>query len=302
MDATGGVEAETRTSLGAGASGTDDRAVAAASSSSCPDCKENLLGDYCHACGEKRVDARDLSVKHFAKDAVQELTNLDSKLLRTVTGLLLKPGFLTLEWLAGRRNRYLKPLNLCLGIFAITIFAYSAYKPVSTYDFGRLVEADKTGNVVKLIDKWAARKNIPRDMFVDMVSEKWQKHISWLQILVVIFIALLLKLIFIFSGRYFVEHLVFSLHLVSFSFLVVVLLWPVYLVVGVDPTPRSQLLASGVWLIYIAYLFMALRAVYKLKVFKTLLLSIIVFVGYFVSYVLVYLTAIIVALVHAVKF
>ena len=30
------------------------------------------MGDYCHRCGEKRVDARDLSVKHFVAEATQE--------------------------------------------------------------------------------------------------------------------------------------------------------------------------------------------------------------------------------------
>ncbi|HWW74758.1 MAG TPA: hypothetical protein VNZ44_05130, partial [Pyrinomonadaceae bacterium] len=50
----------------------------------CPNCGAPLAGDYCHACGEKRPEARDLSVRHFLRDAAQELTSLDSKLFRTL--------------------------------------------------------------------------------------------------------------------------------------------------------------------------------------------------------------------------
>lgn len=268
----------------------------------CLTCGAALVGNYCHNCGEKRADARRLSVKHFMGEAVQELTSLDSKLFRTVKLLLFKPGFLTLEWLAGRRKPYVKPLNLCLAVFALTIFAYSAYKPVSTYDFGRVVSVSGNGNLVQLLDKWAARKNISRDMLIDNISDKWQSHISLVQILVVVALALMLQLIFLFSHRYFVEHLIFSLHFVSFTFFFVVLLWPVYFLVGIEPTPRSQLLASGVWLIFITYLFLAVKRVYKLRLFKTILLSATILVGYLAGYIMVYSAALLTALIHVVKF
>ena len=109
--------------------------------SSCPNCGEALAGDYCHRCGEKHPEARDLSVRHFVGEAVQELSSVEhSKLFHTLLALLFRPGLLTLEWVAGRRSRYLKPLNLCLGVFAVTLFAYSVYKPVSMYDLRNFVE------------------------------------------------------------------------------------------------------------------------------------------------------------------
>src|SRR5438067_10513117 len=103
--------------------------------SSCPNCGEALVGDYCHRCGEKHLEGRDLSVRHFLHEAAQELTSVEhSKLFHTLLALLVRPGLLTNEWIAGRRKRYLKPLNLCLGVFAVSLFAYSVYRPVSMYD------------------------------------------------------------------------------------------------------------------------------------------------------------------------
>src|ERR1044072_2585558 len=85
----------------------------------CPEWEETRGGDFCHACGEKRREARDLSTRYFFSETAQELTSVEhSKLFHTIWALLFRPGFLTNEWIAGRRRRYLKPLNLCLGILA----------------------------------------------------------------------------------------------------------------------------------------------------------------------------------------
>src|SRR5213082_3441973 len=45
--------------------------------SSCPNCGEALVGDYCHRCGEKHLEGRDLSVRHFLHEAAQELTSVE---------------------------------------------------------------------------------------------------------------------------------------------------------------------------------------------------------------------------------
>src|SRR5256714_6353162 len=106
----------------------------------CPNCGEALVGDYCHRCGENHLESRDLSVRHFLDEAAQELTSVEhSKLFHTLLALLVRPGLLTNEWIAGRRRRYLKPLNLFLGVFAVSLFAYSVYRPVSMYDLRNFV-------------------------------------------------------------------------------------------------------------------------------------------------------------------
>ncbi len=66
--------------------------------------------------------------------------------------------------------------------------------------------------------------------------------------------------------------------------------------------PRSQLLGSGVWLLIVTYLFFAVRAVYRLKWVRALVVSFLLLAGYFISYVVVYAAALIIAMVHAVKF
>ena len=60
----------------------------------CANCGTELIGDYCHACGQRQVAADDLSVVAFLTRVGHELAHLDFKTLRAL-GALLRPGYLT---------------------------------------------------------------------------------------------------------------------------------------------------------------------------------------------------------------
>lgn len=264
----------------------------------CPSCGEHLMGDFCHRCGEKWPESRDLTLRHFFTEAAQELTSVEhSKLFHTIWAVLFRPGFLTNEWIAGRRRIYLKPLNLYLGIFALSLFAYSAYKPVSTYDLEHLLAQQNNGDALKVFDRFAAKKHTDRSTVMDRVSEKWQRFMSLSPLLLVGGFALVLSVVFLFLRRYFVEHLVFSMHFISFSTLMLVLLWPVYFFIGIKQGGVNILVAIAKWLLDIVYVFFAVRAVYGLSTRRTLLASLLFVVGYFACYMLVLVGALVLAII-----
>lgn len=274
--------------------------AAGATDGACPECGTALVSDYCHGCGAKRPEARDLSVRHFFSEAAQELTSVEhSKLFHTIRALLFRPGFLTLEWIAGRRRRYLKPLNLCLGILAVSLFAYSVYKPVSTYDLETLLAQNGQPETRAPIERLAAKKRMEVSVLFDRISDKWQRYMSLSPLLIVGAFALVLQLVFIFSRRYFVEHLVFSMHFVSFSTLTVVMLWPVYFFIGIRQGPANIAIAILKWSLDIVYMFFAVRAVYGLRPVRTLLASVLLVAGYFIGYMLILMTALVAATVSA---
>lgn len=274
------------------------RDVEARESRECPNCGTALAGDFCHGCGEKRPEARDLSVRRFFGEAAQELTSVEhSKLFHTVFALLFRPGFLTNEWVAGRRKRYLKPLNLCLGVLALSLFAYSVYKPVSMFDLEKFVNLDRQPDSMQVFDRFAAKKHIERGELFDRLSEKWQRNMSLAPPFFIGGFALVLQLVFLFSRRYFVEHLVFAMHFVAFSTLAVVLLWPLYFFIGINQGGVNTLVAVFKWLLDIVYMFFAVRAVYKLGTARTLLASLLLTLGYFASYMVVLGVALVLAII-----
>jgi hypothetical protein len=279
-----------------------------AGAGACPSCGAALAGDYCQACGEKRPGARDLTVRHFVADTAKEVTSLDSKLFRTLWALLFRPGHLTNEWVAGRRVPYLKPLNLCLGIFAVSLFVYTASKSVNVFDIRYIIESEPEyarqmglpgdgRNYERLFAEVARRRNVPAEGLYDTFNEKWQRNVSLLGPVQIVALAVLLQVVYYFSRRYFVEHLVFSMHFLSFSTLTTVFFWPVYYFTGIRATGAGLIVAGVKFLLDIVYLFFAQRAVYRGHPVIVVLGAVFVFLGYFFIYSVTNLAALFGAMV-----
>ncbi|HKG15654.1 MAG TPA: DUF3667 domain-containing protein [Pyrinomonadaceae bacterium] len=277
----------------------------------CPSCGTALVGDYCHGCGEKRPEARDLSVRHFVKDAAAEVTSLDSKLYHTLHALVFRPGLLTVEWIAGRRGRYLKPLNLVLALFAVQLFVYTATKAASMFNVEMIVRSERQfaeqmklpneGFYDKLFARASAKKGASVESLYEAVNEKWQRNVSLLQPAQIVVLAVLLQLLYFFSRRYFVEHLVFSMHFLAFISLTVTLMWPVYYAVGIAPTRYNMGIAVAKFLLDIFYMFVALRVVYRGSRAFSVLRAFVLFVGYFLTYIFIYMLALFAAMYAALK-
>ena len=104
--------------------------LAAGQSANCLNCGAPLTGQHCVACGQAG-DVHVLSMKEVAGDVTHSLLHLDSRVWRTLRLLVLKPGELTREFIAGRHQRYLPPFRLYLAI-SILFFALSALLPDSS--------------------------------------------------------------------------------------------------------------------------------------------------------------------------
>ena len=85
---------------------------------SCKNCSAPLAGAYCSACGqESRIETP--TVGEFVREFVQEQMALEGKLLRTLKLLVTQPGALTLDYIQGRRQCYVRPLRLYLALSVV---------------------------------------------------------------------------------------------------------------------------------------------------------------------------------------
>ena len=92
----------------------------------CLNCRARLEGSFCAACGQRAVPA-DPTVSEIAGDVWQELSGYDGRIAATFRGLM-HPGQLTLEYLQGRRARYLPPVRLYLTV-SVIYFVIAAAAP-----------------------------------------------------------------------------------------------------------------------------------------------------------------------------
>ena len=81
-----------------------------------------MAGPFCSQCGQHAVDYRRSFGRVFL-DALDSFLNWDSKFFATIGLLLVRPWRLTIDFLAGKRVRYVNPLRLYLLVSIIFFFA-----------------------------------------------------------------------------------------------------------------------------------------------------------------------------------
>ena|SRR6202171_2791176 len=216
----------------------------------CPECVAPLTGTYCHQCGTRPLGPHDLKLSGFLHEGLHELTHFDGKIFSTLRALIFKPGLLTTEYLAGRKKRYVLPLRLFLVIFALNLFLYT--RPgIALYDMRYIAKNDKQGVLEKKLESNALKRNLTKDQLYDQINEHWQKDASFFQFGDVFFFAICLALVFYTRRRYFVEHLIFSLHTLSFVFLLGSVLWLYYAFRGLHPDLVLALISFAALLLYL---------------------------------------------------
>jgi len=97
----------------------------------CANCGAALAGRFCHACGQE--DAPGPGGAGFLRKVLADAASIDGKALRSLRALVLRPGFLTREYMEGRRVRYTEPAQLYL-LAAALFFLVNAYRPFITVD------------------------------------------------------------------------------------------------------------------------------------------------------------------------
>jgi hypothetical protein len=89
----------------------------------CDNCHQPLIGPFCGQCGQQAES----TLKYFwvvILHLLDDIFSFDSRATRTIFPLIIRPGFLTNEYIAGKRVHYVPPLRLYLFIsivFFITL-------------------------------------------------------------------------------------------------------------------------------------------------------------------------------------
>ena len=290
----------------------------------CLDCGADLTGEYCAACGQ-RARVRNISMRELAHDVVEEVFDFDSRLWRSILPLLLRPGFMTRDYLAGHRTRYVAPLRLYL-MLSVAFFVLAAVTghgldlTVDEKDLRAVAKQDLDPEVAaRLADAIQRRADHEQGIvqetsacqeieisgdFVGLVHlrdrivracEKVSAdsgasleaaavdNVPVMMVVLIPLLALIMKLLYPLSRRYYVEHLLFVVHFHAFGFLILTILMVVQ-AIGSTVTwlesPARWLSVAG--LAYLAvYLYIAMRTVYNQSRTVTSFKYLLLFCGYF---------------------
>lgn len=93
----------------------------------CLNCGATVEDRYCSHCGQENIVVKE-SFGHLLRHFFEDVTHYDSKFFITIKDLLLKPGFLTKEYLSGKRSSYLHPIRMYVFIsflYFLAAFTFS---------------------------------------------------------------------------------------------------------------------------------------------------------------------------------
>src|SRR6185503_21178833 len=92
----------------------------------CLNCGATVQGRYCHVCGQENVEPKE-TFWHMFTHFFYDITHFDSKFFETVKDLAFKPGFLSKQYMLGRRASYLHPVKMYVftsAIFFLLFFSF----------------------------------------------------------------------------------------------------------------------------------------------------------------------------------
>jgi hypothetical protein len=246
----------------------------------CVSCRQPLTGPYCAQCGERVVDPASLTVRHFVvRTLSDEVVHLDGKFWRTLRSLLFRPGFLSCEYSLGRRRLYISPVKLLIGsILLYVVLTRGGLMP--TLFIGTMTlslapvavpEGFSVADTVTWVDRFGvlgsvlAAKQASADLGADLVRQKFHaalnRFVQPLSFTNVLLLAATMHLLFRRRRRLFLDHAVFSTHLVSFVLLSSLVLHPVMWLEDTSAGVALAIASSGaIW--HITYLTFATRRFY----------------------------------------
>jgi hypothetical protein len=264
----------------------------------CPNCGSLLVRRYCPDCGQRRPGLADYSVRAHLADFTDSVVSGDGTVFRTVRALLGRPGGLTADHLAGRRGRYLRPIQLFL-LVNLLLFVTSPRVPYFTYglDNYRQFDPPPPALVNTLVERAAAERGQTMEEYTRDFDARVETLRKGLIILFAPALALLLWFLSAFRRspagvpRRFGEHMVFALNGLAFIWVILtamgLILW---LAPALPPATQSVavvplILALLAWVP--VYAVLALRRAYALPVVSALAATVVLGV-YFVVLLLAY--------------
>ncbi|MBM4165646.1 MAG: DUF3667 domain-containing protein [Ignavibacteria bacterium] len=109
----------------------------------CLNCGEKLVGKFCSKCGQELTHLN-VPFSHIVKEFLGNYLHFDSYVISSIKLLLFKPGFLTKEFIEGKRVRHIPPLRM---YFFISVLYFLFAPTENQIRFADKNDVKETGGV-----------------------------------------------------------------------------------------------------------------------------------------------------------
>ncbi|MGC4021310.1 MAG: DUF3667 domain-containing protein [Cyclobacteriaceae bacterium] len=184
----------------------------------CKSCGNSFHGHFCNECGEKVLKPADRSFKRFISTVFKAVTFADSKFIRTLWLVLKWPGFISKEFIEGRRVKYLKPLSL----FLVLNLAYFFFPVIQLFNASLKTQllTPFRGFYSAIIAKKSIAMGIDIPSFTLIYNLKTVGLAKLMVMVFVVIASLPLNLLYYKRNRYFTDHVDYMVELACFNLLI----------------------------------------------------------------------------------
>ncbi|MCG8580805.1 MAG: DUF3667 domain-containing protein [Bacteroidales bacterium] len=121
---------------------------------SCKNCDHQFSGKFCSNCGQS-VKELERPIRFMIADFMGTIITFDTRLVKTLVTILFKPGYLTVDYLSGKRARYMPPFRFYLFVSFVMflLMSFITNKSIKdNYDSSKEDIALTKNNATALID------------------------------------------------------------------------------------------------------------------------------------------------------
>jgi len=176
----------------------------------CKSCGNRFQGTFCNRCGEKVLEPKDPAEVIMANFASAQ------RFFRSLMLIITRPGFLSKEYVNGRRVNYTKPLQVFF-VLNLVYFLFPLVQLFNTSLNTQMRLRTHSPLVRKMVEEKLRAENLSYQAYNLMYNEKSTGMAKMLIIVFILFAALPTSFIYWKKNRKFNDHLTLSVELAAFN-------------------------------------------------------------------------------------
>lgn len=200
-----------------------DMSIPGTDHSACLNCGASLVGKFCSVCGQKVIEPKERTVKHFIYQFLGSAFFLENNFFKNLWYLVTKPGWLANDFIEGRRKRWMPPFSLLL---LINIF-YFWYTPVTDLNLGlreQMAQPHHGKVATFLVENRLAERKVTLEQYADKYGTKSGSYGPSLIVFHLPLLACFLTVFFYRKKFFFVDHMIFGVYFLAMVLITVLLL------------------------------------------------------------------------------